>query len=75
VGAAGAAAALGGAGIEVLWPAELLGEGLEVRATVATPTPAGAAQPVFRLEALLDFDWRVTVAGEALTAEEVAVLA
>jgi hypothetical protein len=66
---------LGGAGIEVLWPAELLGEGLEVRATVATPAPAGAAAPVFRLQALLDFDWRVTVGGEALTAEEVAALA
>jgi hypothetical protein len=69
------AEALGGAGIEVLWPAELLGEGLDVRATVATPTPAGAAAPVFRLEALLDFDWQVTVGAEALTAEEVAALA
>jgi SNF2 family DNA or RNA helicase len=69
------AEALGGAGIEVLWPAELLGEGLEVRATVATPTPAGAVAPVFRLEALLDFDWQVTVGGEVLTAEEVAALA
>jgi superfamily II DNA or RNA helicase len=69
------AEALGGAGIEVLWPAELLGEGLDVRATVATPTPAGAAAPVLRLEALLSFDWQVTVGGEALTAEEVAALA
>jgi superfamily II DNA or RNA helicase len=69
------AEALGGAGIEVLWPAELLGEGLDVRATVATPTPAAAAAPVFRLEALLSFDWQVTVGDEALTAEEVAALA
>jgi superfamily II DNA or RNA helicase len=69
------AEALGGAGIEVLWPAELLGEGLDVRATVATPKPAGAAAPVFQLETLLDFDWQVTVGGEALTAEEVAALA
>jgi superfamily II DNA or RNA helicase len=66
---------LGGAGIEVLWPAELLGEGLEVRATVATPTPAGTAAAVFQLQALLDFDWQVTVGGEELTAEEVAALA
>ncbi len=51
------AEALGGAGIEVLWPAELLGERLSVRATVATPAPAGAAQPAFRLQALLSFDW------------------
>jgi superfamily II DNA or RNA helicase len=69
------AEALGGAGIEVLWPAELLGAGLEVRATVATPAPAGAAQAAFRLEALLRFDWQVTVGGEVLTAEEVAALA
>jgi superfamily II DNA or RNA helicase len=69
------AEALGGAGIEVLWPAELLGAGLEVHATVATPAPAGAAQPMFRMEALLSFDWRVTVGGEPLTAEEVAALA
>jgi superfamily II DNA or RNA helicase len=69
------AEALGGAGIEVLWPAELLGEGLDVRATVATPTPAGAAQPTFRLEALLSFDWQVTMGGETLTAEEIAALA
>jgi len=69
------AEALGGAGIEVLWPAELLGEGLDVRATVATPTPAGAAQPAFPLEALLSFDWQVTVGAEVLTAEEVAALA
>jgi superfamily II DNA or RNA helicase len=69
------AEALGGAGIEVLWPAELLGDGLDVRATVASPAPAGAAQPAFRLEALLRFDWQVTVGGEVLTAEEVAALA
>ena len=69
------AEALGGAGIEVLWPAELLGEGLDVRATVATPTPAGAAQPAFPLDALLSFDWQVTVGAEVLTAEEVAALA
>jgi superfamily II DNA or RNA helicase len=69
------AEALGGAGIEVLWPAGLLGDGLDVRATVATPTPAGAALGAFRLEALLSFDWQVAVGGEALTAEEVAALA
>jgi superfamily II DNA or RNA helicase len=69
------AGALGGAGIEILWPAELLGDGLDVRATVPTPTPVGAAQPAFRLEALLDFDWQVTVGGEVLTAQEVAELA
>jgi SNF2-related domain/SNF2 Helicase protein/Helicase conserved C-terminal domain len=70
------AEALGGAGIEVLWPADLLGDGLEVRAGVqSTPAPAGAAQATFRLDALLRFRWQLTVDGEPLSDEEFAVLA
>jgi SNF2 family DNA or RNA helicase len=68
--------ALGGAGVEVLWPADLLGGGVAVRATVQpTPAPAGAAEPTFRLDALLRFRWQLTVDGEPLTDEEFAVLA
>jgi superfamily II DNA or RNA helicase len=68
--------ALGGAGIEVLWPAGLLGAGLEVRASVQpTPAPAGAAEASFRLDALLRFRWQVAVDGEPLSDEEFAVLA
>jgi superfamily II DNA or RNA helicase len=66
---------LGGAGIEVLWPAELLGEGPKLRATAATPTPASAAKSTFGLKDLLEFRWQVTVGGEVLTDEEVAALA
>jgi len=66
---------LGGAGIEVLWPAELLGEGPKLRATAATPTPASAATSTFGLKDLLQFQWQVTVGGEVLTDEEVAALA
>jgi hypothetical protein len=68
--------ALGGAGIEVLWPADLLAGGVAVRATVQpTPAPAGAAEPTFRLDALLRFRWQLTVDGEPLTDEEFVVLA
>jgi superfamily II DNA or RNA helicase len=66
---------LGGAGIEVLWPAELLGEGPKLRATAVTPTPASAAKSTFGLHDLLEFRWQVTVGGEVLTDEEVAALA
>ena len=70
------AEALGGAGVEVLWPADLFGDGLALRATVqSTPAPAGAAEPTFRLDALLRFRWQLTVDGEPLSDEEFAVLA
>jgi superfamily II DNA or RNA helicase len=66
---------LGGAGIEVRWPAELLGAGPTLRATAATPTPASAAKSTFGLDDLLTFQWQVTVGGEVLNDEEVAALA
>ncbi len=69
------AEALGGAGIEVLWPAELLGEGPKLRATAVTPAPPGAAAPVFSLDQLLEFRWQLTMDGELLTEDEVAALA
>jgi superfamily II DNA or RNA helicase len=66
---------LGGAGIEVLWPADLLGEGPKLRATAVTPAPAAVTKPTFGLDDLLEFQWQVTVGGEVLTEEEVAALA
>ncbi|HEV8426034.1 MAG TPA: SNF2-related protein [Actinomycetes bacterium] len=70
------AEALGGAGIEVLWPADLFDDGLAVRATVQpTPTPAGAADPTFRLDSLLRLRWQPTVDGKPLSDQEFAVLA
>ena len=67
--------ALSGAGVELLWPAELVAEGLRLRATATTPTPAAVAGAGFTLEALLEFRWQLTLGDEALTDEEVDALA
>ena len=69
-----AAEGLAGAGIEVLWPSSLLGEGLELRA-VATPAPEKLTDAGFGLEALLDFRWQLTLGGTVLDADEIAALA
>jgi hypothetical protein len=69
-----AAEELAGAGIEVLWPASMLGDGLELRA-VATPAPEKLTDAGFGLEALLDFRWQLTLGGALLDADEVAALA
>lgn len=73
---AGDGTALEGAGIEVLWPAELFAGELAVRSSVqATPTPGAVTGPDFRLSELLAFRWRPTLDGSELTEEEVAALA
>jgi SNF2-related domain/SNF2 Helicase protein/Helicase conserved C-terminal domain len=69
-----AAEELAGAGIEVLWPSSLLGDGLELRA-VATPAPERLTDAGFGLDALLDFRWQLTLGGALLDAEEIAALA
>ncbi len=69
-----AAEELAGAGIEVLWPASMLGDGLELRA-VATPAPDKLTDAGFGLEALLDFRWQLTLGGALLDADEIAALA
>ena len=70
------AEALEGAGIEVLWPAELFGDGLRLKASAnPTPAPPGEADAGFSLEALLEFRWQATLDGDALTEEELAELA
>jgi superfamily II DNA or RNA helicase len=71
-----AAEALGGAGVEVLWPSDLAAHGLSLRAVVSqTSSPAPVTEATFGIEGLLEFRWEVAIGGEALTAEEVAVLA
>ncbi len=68
-----AAEELAGAGIEVLWPASLLADGLQLRAVTAAPeklTEAG-----FDLQSLLEFRWQLTLGGQLLDPEEVAELA
>ncbi len=69
-----AAEGLAGAGIEVLWPSSLLGDGLELRA-VPTPAPEKLTDAGFGLEALLDFRWQLTLGGTLLDADEIAALA
>lgn len=62
------------AGIAVFWPSELLAGGLSLRA-VMTPTPAAVTEGGFDLESLLDFHYELTVGGEALSPEEIDLLA
>ncbi len=65
---------LASAGISVLWPSELLIGGLSLRAVV-TPAPAAVAEGGFDLGALLEFHFELTVDGEALSPEEIDLLA
>jgi superfamily II DNA or RNA helicase len=65
---------LASAGIGVLWPTELLVGGLSLRA-VMTPTPATVTEGRFDLGSLVDFHYELTVDGEALSHEEIDLLA
>src|SRR6266540_2664664 len=69
-----AAPALSSAGIDVLWPADLVTDGLALRAEVV-----GAPQPMtaggFDLGSLLEFRWQLTLGGELLDEDEIAQLA
>ena len=71
---AGDSDALDGAGIEVLWPAELFAGELALRGA-ATPSPGAVTGPDFSLTELLAFRWRPTLDGQELTEAEVAALA
>jgi superfamily II DNA or RNA helicase len=64
---------LAAAGIEVLWPTELTGHGLALRAVVM-PTPGKVTEAGFGLEALLSFEWQLTLDGEVLDPDEIALL-
>ena len=69
-----AAEELAGAGIEVLWPSSMLGDGIKLRALV-TPAPDKLTDAGFGLDALLDFRWQLTLDGALLDADEIAALA
>ncbi|MHB1853669.1 MAG: DEAD/DEAH box helicase [Acidimicrobiales bacterium] len=69
-----AAEALAGAGVELLWPAELMESGLNLRA-VATPAPAPVTGAGLDLAGLVEYRWELAVGDEVLTAEEVDALA
>jgi superfamily II DNA or RNA helicase len=66
--------ALGGAGIEVLWPSGLFAEEVKAKAT-ATKAPGSETGPVFTLKGLLEFRWQLSIGGEHLSEEEVTALA
>lgn len=61
------------AGIDILWPSSLLFEGLTLQATVSSSPGEGPG--AFSVEEMVRFDWRVAVAGETLSAEELDHLA
>jgi hypothetical protein len=65
---------LAGAGIEVLWPSSLLGDGLRLRAAIS-PAPQQLTDAGFGLYSLLEFRWQLTLDGEILDPDEVAELA
>ncbi len=65
---------LAGAGIHVLWPAELL-RPLTLRPVLATPAPATLTGSGLSIESLLELRWRGSLDGEELTDAELALLA
>ncbi|HEX2809324.1 MAG TPA: SNF2 helicase-associated domain-containing protein, partial [Kineosporiaceae bacterium] len=64
---------LAGVGVEVLWPTSLLGDGLSLQAQLL-PFPEDAGNAGFSLTALLDFRWQLTLDGDVLDADEIALL-
>ncbi|GIL29322.1 DEAD/DEAH box helicase [Actinocatenispora comari] len=68
-----AAEALGTAGADVLWPAELTDHSPRLAATTKRPAATGPA--AFGLTDLLDFQWQATLDGTALTEDELTALA
>ena len=69
-----AAEELAGAGVEVLWPSSLVGDGLKLQAAV-TPVPGKVTEAGFGLDALLDFRWQLTLDGQVLDEDEITALA
>ena len=65
---------LQGTGVEVLWPAEILADGLELRASVGT-APGVVVEAGFGLGTLVEFHWQATLHGELLSEEEIDQLA
>jgi hypothetical protein len=69
------AAALGGAGLEVLWPTALLDDGLRLRASAsATAAPAAVTAAGLDLETLLHVQLTATLDGAPLTKDELSEL-
>jgi hypothetical protein len=69
----GGGEALASAGVELLWPSELFTDDVRIRAVAESL--GSDAEPTFSLDTLLQFRWEVAVGGEALTEDELSVLA
>ncbi|MGI8685200.1 MAG: DEAD/DEAH box helicase [Acidimicrobiales bacterium] len=65
---------LASAGVQVLWPADVL-RPIELRPQIATPSPAAVTAAGFSLESLCELRWQATLDGEQLTDDELATLA
>ena len=65
---------LQGTGVEVLWPSEILADGIELRASVV-PAPGVVVEAGFGLNTLVEFRWQATLHGELLSEEEIDHLA
>jgi hypothetical protein len=65
---------LNGAGIEMLWPSSMTGDGLKLRAAF-TPAPGQVTEAGLNLGSLLEFRWQLAVGGRALDPDEIAALA
>ena len=65
---------LQGTGVEVLWPAEFLADGIELRAAVVA-APGVVVEAGFGLNTLVEFRWQATLHGELLSEEEIDQLA
>ena len=68
------ARALEGTGVALLWPREVLADGLALRAVI-TPAPGVVTTAGLDLDALVEFRWQATLHGEVLSEEEVDQLA
>jgi superfamily II DNA or RNA helicase len=65
---------LQGTGLAVLWPSEILADGIELRAAVV-PAPGVVVEAGFGLNTLVEFRWQATLNGELLSEEEIDQLA
>ncbi|MGA2306734.1 MAG: DEAD/DEAH box helicase [Acidimicrobiales bacterium] len=65
---------LQGTGLEVLWPSEILADGVALQASIV-PTPGVVTEAGFSLATLVEFRWQATLNGELLSEEEVDQLA
>jgi superfamily II DNA or RNA helicase len=65
---------LQGAGVEVLWPIEIVTDTVQLRAAIVA-APGIVMEAGFGLDTLVEFRWQATLNGELLSEEEVDQLA